>query len=246
MADVAGTRADYVELAAQNGGERLMPIYGPAANVIQRFLQLMAGLQDTSSVTLQFDRTVRAMGLVFDATKAPFRVVGRAWSMGFNVAASPAVNNILNLINRTAQSGLADPPILVTVDEVRYQGPSAALLKTGWTNSSPPVGGSGNISGQDIESPVTKQDLATAGGVKRIWQTPIANATTNAGDLFPNLAPFATLANITVGNPPDVLRPDALVLFPQEFLYLFQVTVNVVLTATLSGKVWTFPQGAVA
>jgi hypothetical protein len=50
----------------------------------------------------------------------------------------------------------------------------------------------------------------------------------------------AFLGNVAAGNHSEVYHPDGLVMWPAELLEFIQQTQNVVMTITISGKVWLF------
>src|SRR5947208_1527418 len=91
--DDTPTLADRVKLTAQQAGQDLISIYGPGLQSFQRLLQAISGLQDTSGITVSCDKVLQINGLLFDATRAPFRINGRKWSIGYDLAAPGANSN---------------------------------------------------------------------------------------------------------------------------------------------------------
>jgi hypothetical protein len=223
--------ADRVKLVAQRGDQDLLSFYGPAQQAFQRLLQALGSMQDVSGVNISCDKIVHLNGIVFDATQAPFRVNGRKWSCAFNLAATPAASNIVDVQNRAS----AQPPdgmILLTIDEFRYQGPSVCSVR--------PVIPAGNVNdtaagaARDLE--VINVDNAAIS--EKVVVAAVGTLATTGG-LGTGTA-VAFLANVAAGNPPDVYRPEGMVLWPRELVELIQQTVNVVMTLTVSGRAWTF------
>lgn len=232
--DPKDTRADFVKLQAKGaGGEDLLQLFGTGRQVFQRVLQVLAGMQNVEGVSVSLDRAIKLGGLVIDATRAPFRINGRKWSAASNLAAPGATSNIVRAQNRPSaqpKDGLA----LVTIEEVRYQGPSVVGVKVVYRSTIAELAAG---RARDMETPVTTSDDGTIKEKNVVQQVGYIDA---AGSVSPDWTAF--LANVAAGSPPDIYQPDGLVLWPGEILDLFQVTQNQIMTVTVSGKVWFFTQ----
>jgi hypothetical protein len=225
-------RADVIRRQSASPGA--VNLYGSAATEIQRVIQALGALPDISGVTVQLGLQALPGVPLLDATRAPFRVNGRRWSLGYNLPATAASNNIVDVQNRAdvqPPNGLA----IVTVEEVRYQGPSVCAVAC-YYSAQNVTGGAGN--GRDLEKPTSATINAST---KNFFQGITSEGITNNGDTFAAVAAnFAFLVNVAAGSPPDVWQPDGIVLWPGEIIHLFQITQNVAMTVTLSGKYWTF------
>lgn len=225
--------ADRVKLRVAQDNRDLISIYGSGLQSFQRLLQAISGMQDTSGVTVSCDKVIQINGLLFDATRAPFRVNGRKWSIGYNLAAPGAISNNVLLQNRTTQQpeqGLN----LVTIEEIRYQGASVAQVETFYLSN---LADTWVDFPRDVEQPI----VASNDGVSRFKSFVIQIGALGGTAVFGAAAARpAYLGNVAVGSPSEVWQPDGYVLWPGEVLQVIQVTQNVSMTVTLVGKLWTF------
>lgn len=214
-----------------------MEIFGPARAVFQRVLQAVSGRQDLSTISLGLDRSLKFGAVLLDATRAPFRVGGRKWSLAYDLAAGGAGNfgfvYLRSEIDRQPKDGLA----LITIEEVRYQGPSTLGIAAAFRTGAPVSAAVGRA--RDLELPIQSSRSAASTFTGKSVVPYIASVGTNAGGA-PTIECQTFLGNVAAGNTPDVWKPDGLVLWPGEELNLLQQTANVVMTVTVSGKVWLF------
>lgn len=222
-------RADFVKLKVAPSAEPLS-FFGTGRQAFQRVLQTLSGMQDVSGVSVAIERSVVLGGLIVDATREPFRVNGRKWSMAFNLAAPGATSNIVRLqapLGQQPKNGVA----LVTVDEIRYQGPSVCAVRPAWA---PAIAEMAPGPARDLETEISKGANVAEKNV-----TPYISAVSLTGGLGTGTA-IAFLGNVAAGSTPEIYRPEGLVIWPAELLELIQQTQNVVMTVTISGRVWIF------
>lgn len=230
------SRAAFVRLTTRDSGRDLIDVKGPGLTAFQRVLQTLGGMQDVSGVTISVDKVIQFGGLLIDATKAPFRVNGRKWSIGFDLAAPGADSNIVTIQNKPSGQPQAPNPglALVVIDELRYQGPSVLSLDSQFLSNlaeSP-------ANARDVEQPITTQQ----GGVVLFKNSMVQ--VSGLATVGPYGAPPASrmgfMGNVAVGSPSEVYNPDGLVLWPGEMMVAVQVTALKTMTLTVSGRVWLF------
>lgn len=225
-------RADILKI----GGPKALTVL--SGDVMRRLRRSILALQNTdlSLNSIGLVETVQPVALLHDATRAPFRLNGKAWQQGANLAAGAGGNFTTWEVENPPFDGKR--LFLAVVDWLEYQGASVAAY--------------GIVLGRRFTTTDTVPALEDNGiGVLTSYVRPAT--VLNFVGVNANVTAFAGFNGQGIGFLPNtgatgaaqrtVLGGDGvgdLVLWPNEVLHVQMATAAVAGTLTVHGRLWDF------